>query len=63
MAAKKRWSLSIMVLLDLETVVMFAPWLSQKSLREHKDPITGNSFIGLHNSNKDLRRYYCKGIF
>ena len=50
-------------LLDLETVVMFAPLRSQKSLREHKDLITGNSFIGLHNSNKDLRRYYCKGIF
>ena len=24
---------------------MFAPWKSQKSVREHKDPITGNSFI------------------
>ena len=24
---------------------MFAPWRSQKSLRKHKDPITGNSFI------------------
>ena len=25
---------------------MFAPWRSQKSLRKHKDLITGNSFIG-----------------
>ena len=24
---------------------MFAPWKSQKSVRKHKDPITGNSFI------------------
>ena len=24
---------------------MFAPWRSQKSVRKHKDPITGNSFI------------------
>ena len=24
---------------------MFAPWWSQKSVRKHKDPITGNSFI------------------
>ena len=24
---------------------MFAPWRSQKSLRKHKDPITGNPFI------------------
>ena len=24
---------------------MFAPWRSQKSLRKHKDPITGNSYI------------------
>ena len=24
---------------------MFAPWQSQKSLRKHKDPITGISFI------------------
>ena len=23
---------------------MFAPWRSQKSLRKHKDPITGNPF-------------------
>ena len=25
---------------------MLAPWRSQKSVRKHKDPITGNSFIG-----------------
>ena len=24
---------------------MFAPWRSQKSMRKHKDPITGNLFI------------------
>ena len=24
---------------------MFAPWRSQKSVRKHKDPITGNSVI------------------
>ena len=36
-----------MVFLDLETVAMFAPWRSQKFLRKHKDPITGNAFIGL----------------
>ena len=24
---------------------MFAPWRSQKSLRKHKEPITGNYFI------------------
>ena len=24
---------------------MFAPWRSQKSVRKHKDPTTGNSFI------------------
>ena len=27
---------------------MFAPWRSQKSLRKHKDPITGNSFNRQH---------------
>ena len=28
-----------MVVLNLETVAMFAPWRSQKSLRKHKDPL------------------------
>ena len=32
---------------------MFAPWRSQKSLRKHKDLITGNSFIG-YNKSLDL---------
>ena len=41
-----------------QRVVMFAPWRSQKSLRKHKDPIAGNSFIGLHKSNKDHSCYY-----
>ena len=29
---------------------MFAPWRSQKSMRKHKDPITGNSFISISQS-------------
>ena len=28
-----------MAFLNLETVTMFAPWRSQKSLRKHKDPL------------------------
>ena len=32
---------------------MFASWRSQKSLRKHKDLITGNSFIG-YNKILDL---------
>ena len=29
---------------------MFAPWRSQKSVRKHKDTITGNSFFGWNKS-------------
>ena len=31
--------------ISFEQLAMFTPWRSQKSLRKHKDPITGNSFI------------------
>ena len=31
--------------IPLLRVAIFAPWQSQRSLRKHKDPITGNSFI------------------
>ena len=48
--SKKRWSLSKIVFMDVDTtfrhlLAMFAPWRSRKSFCKHKDPITGNSFI------------------
>ena len=50
-AAKKRKSLAKMVFLDVGTTVRHTfpvselqyLWRSQKSVRKHKDPITGNS--------------------